>query len=147
MSEAEPDTFDERYIHQFQPEPSQSVSQSVNQSVSQSVSQLLELQSFVYQRILKGFCKLLFFTNLSRIGFQFRYFNLFLPFSVIDSFEWIWMRSLDRNTQLMLEFLKAPFLVATWNCQTSQKDEFVGLLVLHLLLLLNPCLIVEMWPA
>ena len=38
-------------------------------------------------------------------------------------------------------------LVATWNCQTSYKNEYVGLLVLHLLLLLNPWLIVEMWPA
>ena len=38
-------------------------------------------------------------------------------------------------------------LVATWNCQTSYKNEYAGLLVLHLLLLLNPWLIVEMWPA
>ena len=29
----------------------------------------------------------------------------------------------------------------------SYKNEYVGLLVLHLLLLLNPWLIVEMWPA
>ena len=38
-------------------------------------------------------------------------------------------------------------LVATWNCQTSYKNEYAGLLVLHLLLLLNPQLIIEMWPA
>ena len=38
-------------------------------------------------------------------------------------------------------------LVATWNCQTSYKNEYAELLVLHLLLLLNPWLIVEMWPA
>ena len=38
-------------------------------------------------------------------------------------------------------------LVATWNCWTSYKNEYAGLLVLHLLLLLNPWLIVEMWPA
>ena len=35
-------------------------------------------------------------------------------------------------------------LVATWNCWTSYKNESAGLLVLHLLLLLNPWLIVEM---
>ena len=38
-------------------------------------------------------------------------------------------------------------LVATWNCWTSYKNEYAGLLVLHLLLFLNPWLIVEMWPA
>ena len=38
-------------------------------------------------------------------------------------------------------------LVATWNCWTSYKIEYAGLLVLHLLLLLNPWLIVKMWPA
>ena len=29
-------------------------------------------------------------------------------------------------------------LIATWNCYTSYKSEYAGLLVLHLLLLLNP---------
>ena len=31
--------------------------------------------------------------------------------------------------------------------KTSYKKEYAGLLVLHLLLLLNPWLIIEMWPA
>ena len=31
-------------------------------------------------------------------------------FSVIDGFEWFLMESLHKNIQLMLEFLKAPFL-------------------------------------
>ena len=35
-------------------------------------------------------------------------------------------------------------LVATWNCWISYKYRFVGLLVLHLLSLLNPWIIVEM---
>ena len=34
-----------------------------------------------------------------------------------------------------------------WNCQTSHKNEYAELLVLHLLLLLKPWLIVEMWQA
>ena len=38
-------------------------------------------------------------------------------------------------------------LVATWNCYTSYKNRYAGLLVIHLLLLLNPWLIVETWPA
>ena len=35
-------------------------------------------------------------------------------------------------------------LVATWNCWISYKNGYAGVLVLHLLLFLNPCLIVEM---
>ena len=38
-------------------------------------------------------------------------------------------------------------LVATSNCYKSHKNEYERLLVLHLLLLLNPWVIVEMWPA
>ena len=36
---------------------------------------------------------------------------LFLLFSVIDCFEWFWIWSLHKNTQLMLEFLQALILV------------------------------------
>ena len=61
--------------------------------------------------ILSGFDMLVFFSNLSLMEFQARYLALFLLFSVIDSFEWFWMESLHKNIQLMLEFLKAPFLV------------------------------------
>ena len=43
--------------------------------------------------------------------FQVRYLALFLLFSVIDDFGWFWMGSLHKNIQLILEFLKAPFLV------------------------------------
>ena len=45
------------------------------------------------------------------MDFQVRYLALFLLFSVIDNFEWFWMEGLDKNIQLMWEFLKAPFLV------------------------------------
>ena len=54
---------------------------------------------------------LVFFTNLSLTEFQVRYLTLFLLFPVIDGFEWFWMGSLQKNVQLMLEFLKALFLV------------------------------------
>ena len=36
-------------------------------------------------------------------------------------------------------------LAATWNCQISYKNVYVRLLVLHLLLLLNPWIIVQMY--
>ena len=48
------------------------------------------------------------------------------------------------NTFVMSELVP---LVAFQNCQTSCKSEYAGLLVLHLMLLLNPWLIVEMWQA
>ena len=38
-------------------------------------------------------------------------------------------------------------LVATWNCWINYKNRYAGLLVLHLLPLLNSWLIVEMMPA
>ena len=43
--------------------------------------------------------------------FQARYLALFLIFTVIDSFEWFCMERLHKSIQLMLEFLKASFLV------------------------------------
>ena len=45
-------------------------------------------------------------------------FRLFLLFSVIDSFEWFWMGSIEKNIQLMLEFLKDPFVVLHFSCYT-----------------------------
>ena len=56
-----------------------------------------------------------FFTDLSLIEFQIRYLAYFF-FSIIVGFKWFWMESLHRNIQLMLEFLKAPFLVLHFSC-------------------------------
>ena len=79
---------------------------------------LLELWHLIYPRLLTGFGMLVFFTNLSLMEFQIRYLALFLLFSVIDDFEWFWMESLHKNIQLMLEFLKAPFLVLHFSYYT-----------------------------
>ena len=54
---------------------------------------------------------LVLFTNSSLMEFQVRYLALYLFFSVIDGLQWFWMGSLYKNIQLMLEFLKALFLV------------------------------------
>ena len=43
---------------------------------------------------------------------------LFLLFSVIDGFELFWMESFHKNIQLILEFLKALFLVQQFSCYT-----------------------------
>ena len=61
---------------------------------------------------------LVFFTNLNLMEFQVRHLALFLLFSVINRFEWFWMGSLHENIQLMLEFLKAPFVVLHFSCYT-----------------------------
>ena len=72
---------------------------------------LLELWLLIYPRLLTEFGMLVFFTNLSLMKFQVRYLTLFLLFSVIDGSEWFWMENCHKNIQLILEFLKAPFLV------------------------------------
>ena len=63
-----------------------------------------------------GFCILVYFTNLSLMELQVRYLALFPFLSVIDIFEWFWIKSLHKNTQLMLEFLKGPFLFLHVSC-------------------------------
>ena len=54
---------------------------------------------------------LFFFVNLSLVEIQVGYLALFLLFSVIDSFKWVWMESLHKNIQLIWEFLKAPLFL------------------------------------
>ena len=82
---------------------------------------LLELWHLIYPRLLTRFGMLIFFTNLSLMEFQVRYLALFLFFSVIEGFEWLWMESLQKNIQLMLESLKAPFLVLHFHIKISQN--------------------------
>ena len=82
---------------------------------------LLELYHFIYPRLLSGFGMfgmLVLFTNLSLTQFQGRYFVLLLLFSVIDGFRWFWLGSLCKNIQLILDFLKAPFLVLNFSYYT-----------------------------
>ena len=71
---------------------------------------LLELQHLIYPRLSTEFGILVFFPNLGLKEFQVRYLVLFLLFLVIGGFGWFWMGSLYKNIQLMLEFLKGPFL-------------------------------------
>ena len=66
---------------------------------------------FIYPRLSTEFGMLIFVTNLSLTEFQVRYLALFILFSVIGRFRWFWMGNLLKNIQLMLEFLKGPFLV------------------------------------
>ena len=78
--------------------------------------------------ISKAFGMLVFFTNLSLMEFQVRYLTLLPLFSVIDNFKWFWMKSLHKNIQLMLEFLKALFLVLHFSCYILETFLMIILL-------------------
>ena len=109
---------------------------------------------------------LVFFTNVSVMGIQFRYLVrywqiaqcwphtspyssflvqfyqiekkrylvLFRLFLVLDGFEWFWIKSLHKNTQLMLESLNAPFLVLHFFYYTLMTFLIMLLSVLLILL-------------
>ena len=77
---------------------------------------LLELWHLIYPGFLTGFGILVYFTKLRLVEFQVRYFALFLLFSVLDCFEWFWMESRHKNIQVILKFLKGPFLVLHFPC-------------------------------
>ena len=76
-------------------------------------------------------------TNLSLMKFQVRYLALILLFSVIGSLEWFWMESLHNNIQLMLEFLKAPFLVLHFSYYTLMTFlTILSVILLSMLMIL-----------
>ena len=98
---------------------------------------LLELWQLIYPRFLTGCGMLVFFTNLSLMEFQVRYLALFLLFSVIHNFEWFRMESLHNNVQLMLQFLKAPFLVLHFSCFTLMTFlTMLSVILLSMLILI-----------
>ena len=72
---------------------------------------LFQLWHMLYPRLLTGSGMLVFFTNLSLMGFQVGYLDLIFLLSVIDDFKWFWMERLHKTIQLMWEFLKASFLI------------------------------------
>ena len=98
---------------------------------------LLGLWYLICPGLLTEFGMLVFFTNLSLMEFQVICLALFLLFSVIDSFEWFWMESLDKNIQLMLELLKAPFLVVHFSWYTLMTFlTMLSVILLHLVMIL-----------
>ena len=57
--------------------------------------------------------------------FQVGCFALFRLSSAIGGFEWLWMGSLYKNIQLMLEFLKAPFLILHFSLYVNDLPDDV----------------------
>ena len=79
---------------------------------------LLKLWHSLYPTLLTEFSMLVFFMNLGFTDFQVRYLALLHLFLVIDVFEWLWMGSLHKNIQLIMVFLKVPFLVLHFSYNT-----------------------------
>ena len=97
---------------------------------------LLKLWHLIYSRLLTGFDMLVLFTKLSLIEFQFRYLVLYLLFLIKDVFRWFCMGSLHKNTQLMLEFFKAPFLVLHFSYYTLMTFLMMLSVILLMLMML-----------
>ena len=97
---------------------------------------LLKLQHLIYPRFFTRFGMLVFFTNLGLMEFQVWYLALFLLFSVTDGFEWMLMGSLYKNIQLMLEFLKAVFLVLHFSYYTLMTFVMLSVILLSMLMIL-----------
>ena len=80
---------------------------------------------------------LVFFRNLSLMEFHVKYFALFLLFSVTDGFEWFWMACFHKNIQVMLEFLKALFVVLHFSYYTLMTFlMMLSLILLSMLMIL-----------
>ena len=66
--------------------------------------------------------------------FQTKYLTFF---SLIDGFEWFWMENPHRNIQLMLEFLKGPFLVLHFSYYTLMTFlTMLSVILLSMLMIL-----------
>ena len=91
----------------------------------------------IYPRLLTGFGILVFFTNISLTKFQVRYMALFCLFSLIDGFGWFWMGSLNKNSWLMLGFLKSPLLVLHYSYHTLMSfPMMLSVILLSMLMIL-----------
>ena len=94
---------------------------------------LLELQHSIYPRLLTRFGILVFFPHLSLMELHVRYLALFLLFSVIDGAGQFWMGNLHQNIQLILEFLKTPFLVPHYNIAIYADNTTLNCVIWHLI--------------
>ena len=90
------------------------------------------MQHLIYHSLLAQFGMLVFFRNLILMEFQVRYLTLFLLFSVIDDF----LRSPHKNIQLMLEFLKALFLVLHFSYYTLMSVLMMLSVILPFMLMM-----------
>ena len=82
--------------------------------------------------LLTEFGMLVFFTNLSLMGFQVRYLAIFLLFSVIGGLRWFWMGNFQRIIQLMLKFLRGPLLLLHFSLYINDlPEDFICNIVIY----------------
>ena len=74
--------------------------------------------------------------KLKLYGVSGQIFGLILFFLVIDDFEWFWMVSLKKNTQLTLEFLKVSFLVQKFSYYRFMTFLMIMSVILPLVLMI-----------
>ena len=75
--------------------------------------------------------------KLKSYGVSLQVFVRFLLFSVIDGLEWFWTESVHKNIQLMLEFLRAPFLVLHFSYYTLMTFlTMLSVMLLSMLMIL-----------
>ena len=98
------------------------------------------LSFFILHGSLTEFGMLVSFTNLGIMEFQVRYLALFLLFPVIGGFRWFRMGSLHRNIQLMLKFLKGPFLALHFSYYTLMTFLIMLSVILLSMLMIIPLL-------
>ena len=93
---------------------------------------LLELWHLICQGFQQGFVCL---SSSKSYGISGQIFGLI--FSVIDSFEWFWMKSLHKNIKFMLEFPKAPVLVPQFSYYTLMTFLTIVFVLIILLSILS----------
>ena len=87
---------------------------------------------------MQGFQQNLACWSSSVMEFQVRYVGLFLLFSVTGGFGWSWMENLHKDIQLMLEFLKGPFLVLHFTYYTLMTFLMMLPVILLSMLMILP---------
>ena len=78
--------------------------------------------------------------KLKSYGISRQIFGFFLLFSVIDGFEWFWIESLHKNIQLMLQILKARFLVLHFSYYTLMTFLIMLSMILLSMVMILLCL-------
>ena len=75
--------------------------------------------------------------KLRSYGISGQIFGFISSFLSIESFGWFWMGSLHKNIQLMLEFLKAPFLVLHFSSYTLMTFlMMLSVILIYMLMIL-----------
>ena len=88
----------------------------------------------IYGKPLTEFAMLVCFIGVMKI--QVKYSALFRLFSVINGFQLFLMGKLHKNIQLMLEFLKAPFLVLHFSYYTLMTFPMMSSITLLSMLMI-----------